>query len=66
MANQEKEHTHQHHHHHHHHYDDATKFKLRTLQWQKRRKKIEKYGFWILCAVAVIMFIAVLVVYKMK
>ena len=57
---------HQHHHHHHHHKeDDASRFKRKSLLSIRRRKIIEKYAFWALCILAVLMAIATIVVYKL-
>lgn len=57
---------HKHHHHHHHHYEDeATAFKRKSLLSVKRRKALAKYGFMALCAVAVLMAIATIMVYKL-
>ena len=52
-----------HHHHHHHHEDEASAFKRKNLLSMKRRKVIAKYAFMALCAVAVIIGIATVVVY---
>ena len=54
-----------HHHHHHHHTDEATEFKRKSLLSIKRKKIIAKYSFWVLCAIAVVMAIATIVVYKL-
>lgn len=62
MAEQE----HHHHHHHHRKEDDASRFKRESLLWIKRRKVIKKWAFRVLCALAVIMAIAVAVVYNIK
>ena len=59
------EHKH-HHHRHHHHVDDATLFKLKSLASLENKKKIEKWLFRALCVVAVLIFIAVLVVYNIN
>lgn len=56
---------HHHHHHHHHKEDDATRFKRKSLLSIQRRKKLTKIAFWLLCAIAVLMGIATIVVYKM-
>lgn len=55
----------EHHHHHHHRIDAATMFKQKQLQAIKRRKIIKKWAFRALVAVAIIMAIAVIVVYRM-
>jgi hypothetical protein len=62
MAEQE----HHHHHHHHRKEDDASRFKRESLLWIKRRRVIKKWAFRALCALAVIMAIAVAVVYNIK
>ena len=54
-----------HHHHHHHHMDGASMFKHKQLQAIKRRKIIAKWAFRALIVVAIIMAIAVIVVYRM-
>ena len=55
-----------HHHHHHHHMDGASKFKRKSLMAIERRKKIEKWLFRGLVLVAILMAIAVVVVYTLK
>ena len=55
-----------HHHHHHHHVDSATLFKRRQLAAIKRRKILTKWAFRALCVVAVLMAIAVFVVYHIR
>ena len=63
----ENKHHHRHrHHHHHHHVDDATLFKLKSLASLENNKKMEKWLFRALCVVAVLIFIAVLVVYNIN
>ena len=61
------DHTHSHsssdHRHHHHKMDGASKFKRKQLQAIERRKKLAKYGLWSAYALAIIMAIAVIVVY---
>ena len=63
-------HHHSEHHHHHHHSkhqkDWATEFKRRSLKAIEDRKKIEKWLFRALCVVAVLMFIAVVIAYRIK
>ncbi|MBP3251838.1 MAG: hypothetical protein J6M25_04205 [Prevotella sp.] len=55
---------HQHHHHHHHHkMDGASRFKRESLLANERRKKLAKWGYAALWVVAIIMAIAVVVVY---
>ena len=61
---EEKHQHHHHHHHHHHHEDDATRFSRESLLSIKRRKVLKKWAFRALCAVAVIMAIAVAVLYN--
>ena len=59
----------QHHHHHHHHHnemDGATKFKKNSLAWIARKKKIEKFLKVFLIIVAIVLAIAVVVVYNIK
>lgn len=60
------EHKHHHHHHRNRIIDDATLFKLKSLASLENKKKIEKWLFRALCILAVIMFIAVLVVYNLN
>lgn len=55
----------QHHHHHHHKPDSATLFKRKSLAWIKRRKVIERVLKKALFVIAVIMVIAVIVVYTL-
>lgn len=43
--------------------DGASKFKRKQLQAIERRKKLAKYGLWAAYALAIIMAIAVFVVY---
>jgi ABC-type nickel/cobalt efflux system permease component RcnA len=57
------EETKHHHHHHHHVEDDATRFKRKSLASIQRWKIIKKWGFRILCALAIIMAILVMLVY---
>lgn len=56
---------HHHHHHHHHRKDSATRFRERSLNAIVLRKKLEKWGKILLLVIAVLMIIAVGVVYKM-
>ncbi|MBR2234547.1 MAG: hypothetical protein IJ892_05785 [Prevotella sp.] len=65
MAEQTKS-SGEHHHHHHHHMDGASKFKRKSLMAIQRRKKIEKWLFRALILVAILMAIAVVVVYTIK
>jgi len=53
-------------HHHHHRIDSATMFKRKQLAAIKRRKVITKWLFRALCLVAVLMAIAVIVVYNLR
>jgi cell division protein FtsL len=55
---------HEHHHHHRHRKDSATIFKERSLQAIANRKVIEKAIKTVLVVLAVLMAIAVVVVYK--
>ena len=59
------EQQHHHHHHHHHKLDGATLFKRKSLAWIKRRKVIERVLKKALFVIAVIMVIAVIVVYTL-
>ena len=61
------EHTHHSHHHHHHHHshDDSYVQSHRALSSIERRKLIGKWLFRVLCVVAILMAIAVVVVYRM-
>ena len=54
----------EHHHHHHHRKDSATRFKERSLNAIVLRRKLEKWGKIVLLIVAIIMVIAVVVVYR--
>ena len=54
---------HQHHHHHRHHKDGATRFKERSLNAIVFRRKFEKYLKIALTVIAVLMVLAVIVVY---
>jgi hypothetical protein len=54
----------EHHHHHHHRKDSATRFKERSLNAIVLRRKLEKWGKIALLIVAIIMVIAVVVVYR--
>lgn len=56
---------HEHHHHHHHHQDDATRFKRNALSSIRRRKLLEKWLFRTLWAIAVVLMIAVVLVYNL-
>jgi hypothetical protein len=58
----EQQHTH-HHHHHSHKSDSAHSFKKKSLAAIKRRKVIERVLKIALCIVAIIMAIAVVLVY---
>jgi cell division protein FtsL len=53
----------EHHHHHHRHKDGATRFKERSLNAIVFRRKFEKYLKIALTVIAVLMIIAVIVVY---
>ena len=53
------------HQHHHHHKDDATKFKERSLNAIVLRRNLEKWGKIALLIVAIIMIIAVIIVYAL-
>ena len=55
---------HHHHHHHHHRKDSATRFKERNLRAIALRRQIEKWLKVILLVVAILMIIAVILVYK--
>jgi len=57
---------HHHHHHHHYHEDDAARFKRLSLSSIENRKKIAKWVWRVLCVIAIIMFIIVVVIYKLK
>ena len=56
---------HHHYHHHHHRKDAASRFRDRNLNAIVLRHKLEKWGKIILLVIAVLMIIAVGVVYKM-
>ena len=60
MSNEE-----QHHHHHHHRKDGASRFKERNLNAIVLRRKLEKWGKIALLVVAIIMILAVIIVYRM-
>ena len=68
MAEQEPHHHHHHdhheHHHHHHKMDGASKFKRDSLLAIQRKRLIQKWLFRILCVIAILLFIAVIIVYK--
>jgi cell division protein FtsL len=51
-------------HHHHHRKDSATRFKERSLNAIVRHKMLEKWLMIILCVIAVVMMIAVVVLYN--
>ena len=53
------------HHHHHHHKDGASRFKERSLNAIVFRRRLEKWGKIALLVVAIIMILAVCVVYTM-
>lgn len=55
-----------HHHHHHHHHSDRREYVStnKTLLNQHRRKLIGKWLWWAMVAVAVVLGIAVIVLYK--
>ena len=53
------------HHHHHHHRDGASRFRERSLDAIEFRRKLEKWGKIALLVVAVIMMLAVVIVYRM-
>ena len=56
--------THEHHHHHHHHkMDGASKFKRKSLMAIERRKKIAKWTFRIMLAIAITLGIITIAVY---
>ena len=54
------------HHHHHHHKDGASRFKERSLNAIVIRKNLEKWGKIVLLCVAILMVIAVCVVYTIS
>ena len=54
---------HHHHHHHHHHRDGASLFRERSLNAIELRRKLEKWGKRILLLLAILMMIAVALVY---
>lgn len=54
------------HHHHHHHKDGASRFKERSLNAIYLRKNLEKWGKIFLLCVAILMVIAVCVVYTIS
>lgn len=54
-----------HHHHHHQHRDGASLFKQRSLRAIERNKQIQKGLFYTLVAIAILMAIAVVVLYRM-
>ena len=54
------------HHHHHRHYDDSEEIKRHNLNAIKYRKLAAKWGFRLLLLIAVIMAIAVVVVYNIR
>ncbi len=58
--------NHNHHHHHHHHHSDRREYvsSNKTLLNQYRRKLIGKWLWWVMVAVAVVLGIAVIVLYK--
>ena len=58
-----EDHSH-HHHHHHHRKDNATRFKERNLRSIVLRRQVEKWLKIILLVVAILMIIAVILVYK--
>ena len=53
------------HHHHHHHRDGASRFRERSLDAIEFRRKLEKWGKIALLVVAIIMMLAVVIVYRM-
>ena len=55
----------EHHHHHHHHRDGASRFKERSLNAIVLRRKLEKWGKIVLLIVAILMIIALFVVYTL-
>lgn len=55
--------SHTHHHHHHHKMDGASKFKWNSLRAIQRKKTIAKWVFRILATIAIIMVMAVIMVY---
>jgi len=57
------EQEHHHHHHHHHKEDDASRFKRLSLLSIERKKKIQRWTFKGLCALAVIMALLVALAY---
>ncbi len=66
MSVEEKsQHTHHHHHHHHHHKDEASRFKHDALLSMQLRKLFTKWLFRSLWAIAIVLMIAVIVVYTL-
>lgn len=59
------EHSHSSSHHHHHKMDGASKFKRKSLLAIERRKKIEKWSFYIFTGLAVLMVLLVVAAYTM-
>lgn len=54
---------HEHHHHHHHRKDGSTRFKEKSLNAIERRKKMGKFIKTVLTVIAIIMGLAVMVLY---
>ena len=54
---------HEHHHHHHHSKDGSSRFKEKSLNAIERRKKMEKFIKTVLTVIAIIMGLAVMVLY---
>ena len=54
---------HEHHHHHHHRKDGSARFKEKSLNAIERRKKMEKFIKAVLTVIAIIMGLAVMVLY---
>lgn len=54
---------HEHHHHHHHRKDGSARFKEKSLNAIERRKKMGKFIKTVLTVIAIIMGLAVMVLY---
>lgn len=67
MSETENQHHHHHHHKHHHHkHDGASRWKRKSLLSIERRKTFLKWFYRFLIVVAVILFIAVIIVYSIN
>lgn len=63
---EKEEHHHHHHHHHHHRHDGASQWKRKNLLSIQRRKTFMKWLYRVMIALAIILFIVVIIIYSIN